>query len=286
MDTQTLVWLITGASSGLGRDLVLAVLERGDKVIATARAGSLHKLEDLKEKGADVLELDVTSPVDTLKQQAENAVAIHSRIDVLVNNAGYCLAGTVEEVTSEETYDLFNTHVLGPMNVTRAFLPHMRPRRTGTLVFSGSLYSHTSEGALGIYAATKHALRAMVIGLHDEISQFGLRATCIDFGYFRTPVFDPGHRVPEIYRVPDYKELVEKLESLFAQFSGKQPGDPHKAGRAIVDLVRGEGLATGKLLPTAVCLGPECYQGVKEASENKLKSLEEWKDLSYSTNYD
>lgn len=74
--------------SGLGRDLVLAVLERGDKVIATARAGSLHKLEDLKEKGADVLELDVTSPVDTLKQQAENAVAIHSRIDVLVNNAG------------------------------------------------------------------------------------------------------------------------------------------------------------------------------------------------------
>jgi len=122
---KQLVWLITGTSyvflhslvlvhesltplfisSGLGRDLALAALKRGDKVIATGRARSIQKLEDLKREGADTLELDVTSPLETLNDVTKRAVAIHKRIDVLVNNAGYILVGAIEENTYVQSYN-------------------------------------------------------------------------------------------------------------------------------------------------------------------------------------
>ncbi|KAI0293624.1 hypothetical protein B0F90DRAFT_1393384 [Multifurca ochricompacta] len=135
----SLVWLITGTSSGVGRDLTLAALQRGDKVIATARARSIGQLDQLREKGADVLELDVTSPIDKLHEIAKQAVAIHGRVDVLVNNAGYVLVGAIEENTPQETYDQFNTNVFGGLNVARAFLPYMRQRKSGSVVWIGSL---------------------------------------------------------------------------------------------------------------------------------------------------
>lgn len=91
MSTTQLVWVITGTSTGLGRELAEAALARGDKVIATARARSIAKLDDLKAKGADTIQLDVTAPLETLKEAAEKAVAIHGHVDVVVNNAGYIL---------------------------------------------------------------------------------------------------------------------------------------------------------------------------------------------------
>ncbi|KAF9044983.1 hypothetical protein BJ165DRAFT_1474683 [Panaeolus papilionaceus] len=286
MTTPSLVWLITGTSSGLGRELALAALERGDKVIATTRGRSMHKLEDLKEKGADTLELEVTSYVDTLKEVAKQAVAIHGRIDVVVNNAGYCQAGTVEEVSAEETYDQYNTHVLGAMNVSRAFLPFMRERRTGTILFVGSVYGYIGQGATGIYSSSKWALRGLAMAMHEEIAPLGLRASCIDFGFFRTPILEAGQRAPEVYRIPDYQEVVDKVEGIFKEYNGKQPGDPRKGVRVIVDMVRGEGFATGKKFPTGLCLGPDCYQMAKDALEGTLARIEEWKDATCSTNFD
>jgi NAD(P)-dependent dehydrogenase (short-subunit alcohol dehydrogenase family) len=91
--------ILTLGSSGLGRDLALEALKRGEKVIATGRSRSIAKLDDLKAKGADVIELDVTSPLETLHEAAKKAVEIHGRIDVLVNNAGYILVGAIEEST-------------------------------------------------------------------------------------------------------------------------------------------------------------------------------------------
>ncbi|PSR83147.1 hypothetical protein PHLCEN_2v5796 [Hermanssonia centrifuga] len=130
MSSQQLVWLITGTSSGLGRCLTLAALKRGDKVIATGRSQSFSKLEDLKAQGADILELDVTSPPETINEVAKKAIHIYGRIDVLVNNAGYGEIGPLEEKT---------THIFGPLNINQAFLPHMRERRTGTIVWVGSI---------------------------------------------------------------------------------------------------------------------------------------------------
>ncbi|KAJ2927830.1 hypothetical protein H1R20_g9267, partial [Candolleomyces eurysporus] len=104
---SALVWLITGASTGLGRELAYAALSRGDNVIATARGSSVSKLADLKDKGAVTLELDVTASLERLSENAKEAVEIYGRVDIVVNNAGYLLAGTIEECTPEETVSQF-----------------------------------------------------------------------------------------------------------------------------------------------------------------------------------
>ncbi|KAG8895573.1 hypothetical protein FRB99_000457, partial [Tulasnella sp. 403] len=134
MSTNQLVWLITGTSSGVGRDLTLEALKRGDKVIATARNTS--KIDPaLRANGAELLQLDVTDSLDNLKIVAGRAIGIYGRVDVVVNNAGYVLVGAIEENTPEETFAQFNTNVFGALNVTRAFLPHMRKRKSGTIFF-------------------------------------------------------------------------------------------------------------------------------------------------------
>ncbi|KAJ6596158.1 hypothetical protein DFH09DRAFT_1024016 [Mycena vulgaris] len=278
-----LVWLITGTSAGLGRDLALAALKRGDSVIATAR--SVAKLGDLKAKGADVLELDVTAPLDELHVVAKKAAAIHGRIDVVVNNAGYILVGAVEESTPEETLQQFNTNVFGALNVSRAFLPYMRAKKSGTIVFMGSVGGWHGVPNAGLYAATKYTLRGISESLHLEIAPLGLRSTCIDFGYFRTTFLDPAHRAPYVPRIEDYNEMSARANDALVAYNGKQPGDPLKGVEVVLDIVRGEGLAKGKPFPTSVALGSDCYNAIKAESEGVLKRLEEWRALSESTDF-
>ncbi|KAF8805492.1 NAD(P)-binding protein [Phlegmacium glaucopus] len=280
-----LVWLITGTTSGLGRELALEALKRGEKVIATGRARSIAKLEELKAKGADIIELDVTAPLDTLHEVAKKAIAIHGRVDVLVNNAGYLLVGAIEESTPEETFNQFNTNVFGALNVTRAFLPYMREKRTGTVIFIGSLWGWRSAPYAGIYATSKWALRGISESLHDEISPLGLRSVCIDFGYFRTSVLEADQRAPKVSRIPDYQEASNRVENSLQAYNGKQPGNPSKGVEVMVDLVRGEGAAAGKPFPRALALGTDCYAVVKNASQSALARLEEWKDVSFSTDF-
>ncbi|KAK0229963.1 hypothetical protein EDD85DRAFT_850119 [Armillaria nabsnona] len=285
MSTSQLVWLITGTSTGLGRDLALAALERGEKVIATARARSVHLLADLKEKGAETIELDVTAPLDDLKKVADKAVGIYGRVDVLVNNAGYILVGAIEESTPEETFDQFNTNVFGALNVIRAFLPHMRARRTGTFVWLGSVGGWRAVPNAGLYGTTKWALRGISETLHVEVSPLGLRSICIDFGYFRTSFLTGDHRKPYVAKIDDYKEITEKVESALQAYNGKQPGDPKKGVQVMLDVVRGEGVAQGKEFPNSLLLGSDCFEGVQDQIQGYLKLQKEWEDVSKSTDF-
>ncbi|KAF8212903.1 hypothetical protein K438DRAFT_1957485 [Mycena galopus ATCC 62051] len=343
--------------AGLGRDLALAALKRGDHVIATAR--SVTKLTDLKDKGADVLQLDVTSPLDELHVVAKNVAAIHGRIDVVVNNAvyytythglhgytpnvagkytntslgppnthrddtyiltqlraaatagldklefyyekakgcqfsviatRYILVGAIEESTPEETLQQFNTNVFGALNVTRALLPYMRAKKTGTVVFMGSVGGWRGVPNAGLYAATKYTLRGISESLHLEIAPLGLRSTCIDFGYFRTTFLDPAHRTPYVPRIDDYNEMSKRandalLVAFLPSYDGKQPGDPAKGVEVVLDIVRGEGLAAGKAFPTSVALGSDCYKMIEAETEGVLARLEEWRAVSESTDF-
>ncbi|KAG6874717.1 hypothetical protein C0992_006862, partial [Termitomyces sp. T32_za158] len=271
--------------SGLGRELVLAALRRGDKVIATARARSLNKLIDLKAQGADILELDVTDTLDNLNEVARRAIEIHGRVDVLINNAGYLLVGAIEENTPEGTFDEFNTNVLGALNVTRAFLPYMRERRTGTILFLGSLRGWGAFPNAGIYTGTKFALRGLSTTLHAEISPLGLRSICAEFGYFRTPILATAHHVPQTVQLADYKSVTDADNNFMDRFDGTQPGDPIKGVQVIVDVVRGEGVARGKPFPTVLAVGSDCYNVAKTEAEKTLLRLKEWKDVSYCTDY-
>ncbi|KAF8190060.1 short chain dehydrogenase [Pholiota molesta] len=284
-----LVWLITGTSSGLGRELALEALKRGEKVIATGRARSIDKLNELKAHGADILELDVTSPLETLHEVAKKAIAIHGRIDVLVNNAGYILVGALEESTPEETYDQFNTNVFGGLNVARAFLPYMREQKTGTIIWIGSIvgwgWAFFVVSFAGLYSASKWALRGISSSLHDEISPLGLRSICLDFGYFRTSFLAPDQRKPKVARISDYQAESEHLEAILQAYNGKQPGDPLKGVKAIVDIARGEDQAAGKEFPRQVVLGTDCYNEATEQTEKIIARLEEWQGVSFSTDF-
>ncbi|KAJ7598473.1 short chain dehydrogenase [Mycena floridula] len=283
--SSPLVWFITGTSTGIGRMLAEAALARGDKVIATARARSLSQIADLKSKGADILELDVTASVDKLNEIAKAAVAIHGRVDVLVNNAGYMLVGAIEENTPEESFDQFNTNVFGALNVARAFLPYMRERRSGTIFWTGSICGWQSLAAGGMYVATKWALKGLSMTLDDEISPLGLRSCCIDYGYFRTSFLNADHRKPYVPRISDYKETTGRIEAKFQAVNNKQPGDPQKGVQIIVDLVHGTGSFKEKPIPRWLVLGSDAYDEAKMYCENSLENLGIWKDVSISTDF-
>ncbi|KAJ7598456.1 short chain dehydrogenase [Mycena floridula] len=272
--------------TGLGRLLAEVALARGDKVIATARARSLSQIEDLKSKGADILQLDVTAPLDTLKDVAKAAVAIHGRVDILVNNAGYMLVGAIEEKhMPEETFDQFNMNVFGALNVARAFLPHMRERHSGTILWMGSIGGWGSLAAGGMYVATKWALRGLAMSLDDEIAPLGLGSCCIDFGYFRTSFLTADHRKPYVARISDYTETTERIKAILQSVNNKQPGDPQKGVQVIVDLAHGTGLFEGKEMPRWFMLGSDGYSTAKKYCEDSLGNLEEWKDVSISTDF-
>jgi NAD(P)-dependent dehydrogenase (short-subunit alcohol dehydrogenase family) len=283
--SSQLVWLITGTSSGIGRELTIEVLKRGDKVIATGRPTSIDQVRELEAFGADVLELDVAWPIEKIHEAAKQAEAIHGRVDVIVNNAGFLHFGSIEETTPEETYALFNTNLFGAMNVTRAFLPYMRARRSGTIANIASAYSWIGLPFAGLYMSSKWALRGMTLSLHGEVAPLGIRTTCLDFGHFRSKVLQPNQRGNTVSEVEDYREGLAATEAVLRGFDGKQPGDTIKGVKVVADIIRGEGCAVGRPFPMNLALGSDCYAMAKDASEQSLARLEAWKDVTVSTDF-
>ncbi|KAH6915606.1 short chain dehydrogenase [Coprinopsis sp. MPI-PUGE-AT-0042] len=286
MSNSELVWLITGTTAGLGRLLALAALERGDKVIATGRARSFSKLEDLKAKGAAVIELDVNASLDDLHGIAKKAIAIYGRVDVLVNNAGYIAVGVLEEVTPEETISQFNTNVFGGLNIARAFLPYMRERKTGTIVWMGSLWGWRGMPYAGLYCGSKWTLRGISYSLHAEIEPLGLRSIIFDFGFTRTSFLSDSQRAPAVSRISDYEAISKKAEDDLNAYNGKQPGDPEKGVRLMLDVIKGTGIAAGKAFPRAVAVGSDSYDAAKEEMAKEVVRLDEWKEASFAVGFD
>jgi len=284
--SKQLVWLVTGTSSGFGKELCLALLERGDKVISTARARSISKLNELKEKGAATLELDVTASLSELHAAAAKAIAIYGHIDVVVNNAGYIISGALEENTPEQTYEQFNTNVFGGLNVARAFLPYMRPRKTGTIVWIGSLGGYSGLGGAGLYCATKYAVRCISETLHEEISPLGLRSLIFEPGYFRTDLLTTDNRANYGGNIPDYEPIVRARKEGLDAYNLNQPGDPKKGVNVMIDVVKGEGAAKEKEFTPVVLLGSDCYNGVRNILTGAVAKFDEWKEISISTDRD
>ncbi|KAH6899512.1 short chain dehydrogenase [Coprinopsis sp. MPI-PUGE-AT-0042] len=282
MSNSELVWLITGTTSGLGRLLAVAALERGDKVIATGRARSFSQLEGLKAKGAAVIELDVNAPLDDLHVVAKKAIDIYGRVDVLVNNAGYIAVGALEEITPEETIAQFNTNVFGGLNVARAFLPYMRERRTGTIAWMGSLGGWRGMPYAGLYCASKWTLRGISYSLQAEIEPLGLRSIIFDFGYTRTSFLSDSQRAPAVSRIPDYEATSKQVEEALTAYNGKQPGDPEKGVRLILDVIKGTGVAAGKAFPRAMAVGSDSYNAAQEEMAKEMARLDEWKEASFA----
>ncbi|KAF5685955.1 oxidoreductase yusz [Fusarium circinatum] len=198
-----LTWFITGCSSGFGEALTRQLRSAGDNVIATGRNAET-KLSHLKDTGAAILDLDVSSSPEVIKSKIDEAWSIYDGIDVVVNNAGYILSGAVEELTQEDMEKSFQVNFHGPMNITRAVLPYLREKGSGTLLFVGSQAGWHADPSASGYCASKFALEGAVECLSKELAIFalGLKVLIVEPGYCRTPVFNKIQHVEA--RVPEY----------------------------------------------------------------------------------
>ncbi|KAJ3954730.1 hypothetical protein N0V92_008774, partial [Colletotrichum tropicale] len=195
-------WFITGCSSGFGEILVRKLCAEGENVIATGRQADV-KLAHLKDTGAKVMDLDVSASEVVIRETVEQAwAAFPGGVDVVVNNAGYVLSGLIEELTQEQMEECFRTNFHGPLNIARAFLPFLRERGTGTLVFLSSQAAWHVDISAGAYCASKVALSAAVETLAQELAILapGLKVLMVEPGYFRTRVFVKLAHIP--LRIP------------------------------------------------------------------------------------
>ncbi|KAJ5584311.1 Short-chain dehydrogenase/reductase SDR [Penicillium hispanicum] len=304
-----LTWLVTGCSSGMGESLVHAILAavsilpnrryllpstklisrlQGDRVIATARArdkSGLERLAPLKDAGAALMELDVTAPEEMIHDKVKEAWSIYGQVDVLVNNAGYIEASIFEETDEALLTAALRNNAIGPLNLTRAFLPYMRSRRSGTLLFMSTLGVYYGAPGAGPYTSAKGLLENLVSCLQHEVEPFGLRTCMLTAGYFRTNVMTPGNvqfRAPR--PVPEYAEMNKQVQAHVNAADQSQPGDPRKAADVIVEAVRGEGRCAGKVLPARLPLGADAVKAMRGNAEANSKICAEWEDIASSTN--
>lgn len=278
------VWLITGTSSGFGRRLVSIVLERGDRVVATAR--SLQKIQEFPQSpNLHLLELDVTSGTTVIKERVDEAAKVWGRIDVLVNNAGIGLLGILEECGVDKMIKQFRPNVFGVLDVTNAALPYMRERKSGTVVIIGSRSAWRPEvTGLGAYASSKAAVQVMGETLAVELAPFNIRVLIVEPGAFRTENIYSNKFDTWTNPIPDYDETRAETLARYEAIPGKQPGDPMKAMKFVVDVVRGEGVAAGREWPLYLVLGEDAERDVRNKCMMMLKHLDEWKDVIRDVN--
>ncbi|KAI5865437.1 estradiol 17-beta-dehydrogenase [Durotheca rogersii] len=277
------VWFITGGSDGFGRAIALEALKRGDKVVATSR--NLARMADLAAAGALTLALDVTADDATIQAALRKAIDAYGPITHCLNSAGYAIQGTIEELSAKEVADQFATNVLGTLNVTRNVLPIMRPRRRGVIANFGSLWSWGGGPGLGPYVGTKWAVSGLTESLDAEVRALGLAAVVIEAGYFRTGIA-AGNRVTAARRLAaEYAGLALPAGAQGA-LEGRQPGDPAKGARVIVDALTRSGAAAGRDIPPRLVLGRDALRFIRDKLTATQRLLSEWEDVIVSTDYD
>lgn len=229
-------WFITGASSGFGRLLAIYLLEQGATVVATAR--NVDDLGDFTTRfpGAVILPLDVTNR-GSIDKAVEDAIGHVGHIDVLVNNAGYGVCGAVEEVTESEYMPMFDTNVFGMINLTKAFLPQFRARRSGAIVNLSSIGGLIGMAGWGYYNATKFAVEGLSEALYGELAPLGIHVMLVEPGAFRTQFLGRSGKAAAL-RIYDYETTVGKTREYFEHQDGKQAGDPQRAVVAIVEAIQ------------------------------------------------
>jgi NAD(P)-dependent dehydrogenase (short-subunit alcohol dehydrogenase family) len=272
------VWFITGCSTGFGRALTEAVLERGEIVVATARKP--QRLEDLAQQYGDrilVLPLDITQPSD-VQAAVNQTIATFGRIDVLVNNAGYGVFGAVEEVNVLDVRRQFETNVYGALDITRAVLPHLRRQRSGRILNISSSGGFIGFPGAGIYCASKFALEGWSEALAKEVAPLGIHVTIVEPGAFRT-AFN-GTLVSPNQAIDDYAATSGQMLQWLRQMDGQQPGDPKKAAAAMIQVVNSPNP------PLRLVLGSDVLEAIHTKLAAVAADLAAWKDVSIDTAFE
>ncbi|MGN6739665.1 oxidoreductase [Dyella sp.] len=270
-------WLITGCSRGLGRALAEAVLEAGHRLVATARDPST--LNDLVQRYGDavrVAALDVTDVV-AADRAIELAVQVFGGLDVLVNNAGYGNVDSVEDTPLEDFRRQIDTNLFGTIIMTKATIPVMRNQRTGHIIQFSSVGGRIGAPGRAPYSAAKWAVEGFSESLAREMALIGVHVSVIEPGGFRTDFAGSSTSLRE--GRPEYDAVVGATARAQRAYDGRQPGDPQRAGRAIVRL------ASLPQPPFRLPLGSDALKIIEQADRAKLAELEQWRELSASTDF-
>ena len=273
------VWLITGTSTGLGRQLAETLIARGERVAATARdVASIKDLTDRSPGQVLGTRLDVTDE-ESIRAAVDATIARFGRIDVLVNNAGHGLIGALEELSDAQLRAVLETNVFGVAAVTRAVLPHLRAQRGGHVVQLSSVGGVVGNPGHAAYATSKFALEGMSEALAGEVSPFNIRVSIVEPGPFRTEF--AGRSMSFADAIADYQDTpAGTLRSRFRAQDGNQPNDPIRAVEAIISLVDRPDS------PLRLPLGPEAVARIRTKLTGQLADLAAWEEISLNTRYD
>ncbi len=272
------VWLITGASRGLGALMAKAALADGNAVVATGRSAAVIT-ERLGESAALLpAMLDVRDEVQA-KSAVKAALERFGRIDVLVNNAGFGLLGAVEESSDADVRRMYDTNVFGLLNVTRVVLPVMRAQRAGHIINMSSIGGYRAGAGFGAYSSTKFAVEGLTESLRAELKPLGIHATVVEPGYFRTDFLDASSLQVVEEVIPDYDETSGHVRRRAASLNHNQPGDPEKLARAMIRLV------DSPTPPLRLPLGTDTLKAIADKNDSVEQEIEVWKVLSASTDF-
>lgn len=272
------VWFITGCSTGFGRELARYLLKNDYRVVVTARnADCVDDIVSINKNNAMALNLDVNDKAQVVHTvvRAENHFG---RIDVLVNNAGFGYFGAVEESVEAEVRAMFETNFWGLAEMTRAVLPGMRERRSGTIVNISSIGGFVGNPGVGYYNATKFAVNGFSEALKKEVEPLGIKIILVQPSGFRTDW--AGRSANEAtHRIEDYRETAGAFQAMIRGYSGNQPGDPVRAANAIVRAVESEEP------PFNLLLGRAALRGARLKLEALRKDFDTWAEVSEGADF-
>lgn len=267
---QSKVWFITGASRGFGRIWAEAALRRGDKVAATAR--QVQDLADLAERFGDAvlpLTLDVTNTAQ-VQQVVEAAHTHFGRLDVVLNNAGYSLVGTVEEASDTDIRAVFDTNFFGAVHVVQAALPFLRAQSSGHIVTVSSSLGIGPRPLIGFYCATKAAVESIHESLAPEVKSFGVKVTLIEPGAYATDFASP----TSLKAAPGMDTYADLRARMFGVLASAERADPHATSEAILSLVDAEEP------PLRFALGSTVLPMARAVYADRLATWQAWESVS------
>ena len=272
------VWFITGASKGMGLEAAKAVLKNGDKVAATSRnINELINQIGVQNTSFLPLEVDITND-NEVKKAIQTVVNAFGKIDVVLNNAGYYLVGSIEEISDEEFKKTVDVNLFGSVNVIRNVMPFLRQQKSGHILNIASNMGYIGYANTGSYNAAKFAVIGLSEALAQETKQFGIKVTVIAPGMFRTNFMSDSTLITAKNKIEAYK--VEEHINILKSFDGNQPGDPQKLAKVLIVITQ---LPSP---PLHLILGSDSYNSIIENRKNETQEIELWKHLSLSTNFD